>query len=265
MITESQLLDAIATAILNKQDLYIDRDAGAAATTSDFAFCAPYDSPAGHDLLFSTDDFIDRCIEEDCEDDDYISASDIKSGWDGEAEMPAWDQIRAYVAACDSNDNFSSIIESLEQMDVLTRDEYSEDMDTDMDTDKISAIMDAASSLYCRNDSESARQERYDVALRALSEELTLPITVDEAMGILNRLVNEIWFTEPINIVSGEDDEPDSIECSKWRHGYAQGYALQRSEDFGHEVLSDLLDLIGKTAEIQYDEGAWYISGIYNL
>lgn len=134
-----------------------------------------------------------------------------------------------------------------------------------MDTDKLDAIMDSASSLYCRNDSEAARQERYDVALRALSEELTLPLSVDDAMGILNRLVSEIWFTEPLNIVSGEDDEPESIECAEWKHGYAQGYALQRSEDFGCEVLSDLLDLIGKTAEIQYDEGAWYISGIYNL
>ena len=134
-----------------------------------------------------------------------------------------------------------------------------------MNTDKLDAIMDAASSTYCRNDSESARQERYDVALRALSEELTLPLSVDDAMGILNRLVNEIWYTEPLNIVSGEEDEPESIECSEWSHGYAKGYALQRSEDFGCEVLSDLLDLIGKTADIQYDDGAWYISGIYNL
>ena len=134
-----------------------------------------------------------------------------------------------------------------------------------MATDKLNAIMEEASSLYCRNDSEAARQERYDVALRALSEELTLPLSVDDAMGILNRLVNEIWYTEPLNIVSGEADEPDAIECAEWKHGYAQGYALQRSEDFGCEVLSDLLDLIGKTAEIQYDEGAWYISGVYNL
>ncbi|MGM9810291.1 MAG: hypothetical protein ACI30J_05410 [Paludibacteraceae bacterium] len=134
-----------------------------------------------------------------------------------------------------------------------------------MDTDKLDSIIYAASSTYCRNDSESARQERYDIAISALSEELTLPISVDDAMGILNRLVNEIWYTEPLNIVLGEDDEPDSIECAEWKHGYAQGYALQRSEDFGCEVLSDLLDLIGKTAEIQYDEGAWYISGVYNL
>lgn len=134
-----------------------------------------------------------------------------------------------------------------------------------MDTDKLNAIMEEASSLYCRNDSESARQERYDIAISALSEELTLPLSVDDAMGILNRLVNEIWFTEPLYIVYGEDDEPESIECSEWRHGYAQGYALQRSEDFGCEVLSDLLDLIGKEADIKYDEGAWYISGIYNL
>ena len=134
-----------------------------------------------------------------------------------------------------------------------------------MNADKINAIMADASSTYLRNDSEASRQKRYDAALRALRNELTLPLTVDSAMDILNRLVNEIWLTEPINIVSGEDDEPDSIECSEWRHGYAQGYALQRSEDFGHEVLSDLLDLIGKDAEIHYDDCGWYIEGIYNL
>lgn len=134
-----------------------------------------------------------------------------------------------------------------------------------MSTDKITAIMEAASSTYRRNDSESDRQERYDIALRALRKELPLPLTVDAAMDILNRLINEIWLTEPINIVSGEDDEPDAIECAEWRHGCAQGYAQQRAEDFGHEVLTDLLDLIGKSAEIHYDDCGWYINGIYNL
>lgn len=134
-----------------------------------------------------------------------------------------------------------------------------------MNTDKIDSIMAAASSTYRRNDSEADRQERYDIALRALRKELTLPLTVDAAKDILNRLIDEIWLTEPLSIVSGEDDEPDSIECAEWKHGYAQGYALQRSEDFGHEVLSDLLDLIGKEAEIHYDDCGWYIEGIYNL
>lgn len=135
-----------------------------------------------------------------------------------------------------------------------------------MNAEKIDSIMAAASSISLRNDSEAARQERYDIALRALRNELTLPITVDAAMDILNRLINEIWLTEPISIVADGDGElPDSIECSEWRHGYAQGYALQRSEDFRHEVLSDLLDLIGKDAEIHYDDCGWYIEGIYNL
>lgn len=134
-----------------------------------------------------------------------------------------------------------------------------------MNTDKIDAIMAAASSISRRNDSEADRQERYDIALRALRKELTLPLTVDAAKDILNRLIDEIWLTEPLSIVSGEDDEPDSIECAEWKHGYAQGYTLQRSEDFGHEVLSDLLDLIGKEAEIHYDDCGWYIENIYNL
>lgn len=138
MIARNDLLDAIATAILNKQDLYIDRDARSAATPADFEYRDAYDRPAGYDLLLSTDDFIDSCVigEEGCEDDDYISARDIVRGWDREAEMPTWEQIRDYVSACDSNDNFEAIIESLDQMDVLpsnedcyiaytlTRDEY---------------------------------------------------------------------------------------------------------------------------------------------
>ena len=113
MITESQLLDAIATAILNKQDLYIDSYAGAAATTADFEYCAPYDSPAGYELLFSASEFIDDCIEADCEDGDYISERDVKNGWYGEADMPTWEQIRDFVSACDSNDNFAYTIECL--------------------------------------------------------------------------------------------------------------------------------------------------------
>ena len=143
MITKDQLLDAIATAILNNQDLYIDRDARSAATTADFEYRDAYDRPAGYDLLLSTSDFIADCVigEEGCADDDYISARDIERGWDREAEMPTWEQIRDYVSACDSNDNFAAIIEILEQMDVLphhedssitytlTRDEAGEDDD----------------------------------------------------------------------------------------------------------------------------------------
>lgn len=116
MITKSQLLDAIATAILNKQALYIDRNARTEATTAAFEYCAPYDSPEGHDLLFSADDFIADAIigEENCEIYDCISALDIKNGWDGEAEMPTWEQIRDYVSGCDTNDNFAYTIECLE-------------------------------------------------------------------------------------------------------------------------------------------------------
>lgn len=127
MITRNDLLDAIATAIHTKYDLYIDRDARSAATPADFEYCNAYDRPAGYDLLLSTDDFIASCVidEEGCADDDYISALDIKRGWDREAEMPTWEQVRDYVSACDSNDNFEAIIESLDQMDVLPHHEGS--------------------------------------------------------------------------------------------------------------------------------------------
>ena len=39
--------------------------------------------------------------------------------------MPTWEQVRDYVSACDSNDNFEAIIESLDQMDVLPHHEGS--------------------------------------------------------------------------------------------------------------------------------------------
>ena len=115
MITKSQLLDAIATAISNKQALYIDRFDPSAATPSDFCYCAPYDSPEGVDLLFTSDEFIDDAIigEECCEICDCISALEIKHGWDGEADMPTWEQIREYVSVCDTNDNFAYTIDFL--------------------------------------------------------------------------------------------------------------------------------------------------------
>jgi hypothetical protein len=116
MITKDELLDAIAKAILNRKDLYINQDAREDATPDDFEFRDAYDRPRGYDLLLSTSDFIADCIigEEDCEDDDYISALDIKRGWRHEADMPTYEQIREYVSACDSNDNFEKIIESLD-------------------------------------------------------------------------------------------------------------------------------------------------------
>ena len=125
MITKSQLLDAIATAILNKQALFIDTFDPSAATTDDFAYCAPYDCPAGCELLFSPEDFIADAREGGrkchvfC--DDVIRSADIERGWNGEADMPTWEQIREYVAACDTNDNFAYTIECLKS------EEYMED------------------------------------------------------------------------------------------------------------------------------------------
>ena len=117
MITKSQFLDAIATAILNKNSLYIDTFDPTAATTDDFYYCAPYDSPAGYELLFSPEEFIADAIEGErtCHvfPDDLIYATDIERGWNGEADMPTWEQIRDYVSACDDNDNFAYTIECL--------------------------------------------------------------------------------------------------------------------------------------------------------
>lgn len=120
MITKSQLLNAIATAIRNKRHLYIDTFDPDAATTDDFYYCSPYDIPDCYDgcePLFSPGDFIASAIEGERTShvfrDDLIRATDIKRGWNGEAEMPTWEQIRDYVSACDTNDNFACLIECL--------------------------------------------------------------------------------------------------------------------------------------------------------
>lgn len=131
MITRNDLLDAIATAIYNNKDLYIDRDARSAATRADLTFAdsrSTYLLERSDELLLSTRDFIAACVdgeEGDNADHDYISAQDIKDGWDGDADMPSIKQIREYVDACDSNDNFADMIETLEDMDVLPHHEGS--------------------------------------------------------------------------------------------------------------------------------------------
>ena len=125
MITKSQFLDAIATAILNKESLYIDTFDPSAATTDDFYYCAPDISPDGCELLFSPEDFISDAIEGERTSyaffDDVIRSADIKRGWIGEADMPTWEQIREYVSCCDDNDNFAYTIECLKS------EEYMED------------------------------------------------------------------------------------------------------------------------------------------
>lgn len=128
MITRDQLMYAIATAIHDRQDLYIDTYARSSADDDDFAYVSACDDASGYTLLLSVRDFIARCIDGEAGgnyDHDYISAQDIKAGWDGDADMPSIKQIREYVAACDSNDNFADMIETLEDMDVLPHHEGS--------------------------------------------------------------------------------------------------------------------------------------------
>lgn len=128
MITRNGLLDAIATAIHDRQDLYIDTYARSSADDDDFAYVSACEDASGYTLLLSVRDFITACVEGERGgnyDHDYISAQDIKAGWDGDADMPSIKQIREYVSACDSNDNFADMIELLEDMDVLTHHEGS--------------------------------------------------------------------------------------------------------------------------------------------
>lgn len=145
MITRDQLMYAIATAIHDRQDLYIDDYARSSADDDDFAYVSACDDASGYTLLLSVRDFIARCIDgermsEDL-DDGLICAQDIQNGWDDAGPMPSLKQIRDYVAACDSNNNFEDMIDMLECYDVLphhegsslsytlTRDEAGEDDD----------------------------------------------------------------------------------------------------------------------------------------
>ena len=129
MITRNDLLDAIATAIRDEQDLYIDDYARSSADTDDFYYLEGGENVNGYTLLLATRTYISRCIEgermsEDV-DDGLICAQDIQNGWDDAGPMPSLQQIRDYVAACDSNDNFADMIEMLEDMDVLPHHEGS--------------------------------------------------------------------------------------------------------------------------------------------
>lgn len=129
MITRDQLMYAIATAIHDRQDLYIDTYARSSADDDDFAYVSACEDASGYTLLLATRTYISHCIEgermsEDV-DDGLICAQDIQNGWDGDADMPSIKQIREYVAACDSNDNFADMIETLEDMDVLPHHEGS--------------------------------------------------------------------------------------------------------------------------------------------
>lgn len=135
-----------------------------------------------------------------------------------------------------------------------------------MNTDKINAIISAAATINYVNITEASCQDRYDAAVIKLLKEGSRLLSADEAKDILNRLLRAVWDVEPISIVAdGDGVYPDAIECEHWKHLPADGSVLQRAETFGHEVLEDLLRLIGKEAEIHYDDCGWYIEGIYNL
>lgn len=129
MITRNDLLDSIAMAIRDGQDLYIDTYARSSADDDDFYYLEGGENVNGYTLLLATRTYISHCIEgermsEDV-DDGIICAQDIQNGWDESAPMPSLQQIREYVAACDSNDNFADMIDTLEDMDVLPHHEGS--------------------------------------------------------------------------------------------------------------------------------------------
>ena len=129
MITRDQLMHAIAMAIQDGQDLYIDSYAKSSATPEDFVYLESGEQVDGYTLLLKTRTFISQCIYGESigepADDGLICAQDIQNGWDESAPMPTIKQIREYVEACDSNDNFADMIETLENMDVLPHHEGS--------------------------------------------------------------------------------------------------------------------------------------------
>ena len=112
MITNSELLDAIASAITANAALFLPDDAGEGTTAEDFVISSTH--PFCHACLLSAPDFIADCVigEESGSDPNYITARDITRGWAKEAEMPTYEQIRDYVSACDMNGNFQAIIDA---------------------------------------------------------------------------------------------------------------------------------------------------------
>ena len=129
MITRNELMNAIAMAIQDGQDLYIDSYAKSSATPEDFYYLESGENVSGYTLLLSTRTFISHCIYGESigepADDGLICAQDIQNGWDESAPMPSLQQIREYVDACDSNNDFDDMIDELECFDVLPHHEGS--------------------------------------------------------------------------------------------------------------------------------------------
>lgn len=129
MITRSELMHAIAMAIQDGQDLYIDSYAKSSATPEDFYYLEGGENVSGYTLLLSTRTFISHCIYGESigepADDGLICAQDIQNGWDESAPMPSLQQIREYVDACDINNNFEDMIDELKCYDVLPHHEGS--------------------------------------------------------------------------------------------------------------------------------------------
>lgn len=129
MITRNELMNAIAMAIQDGQDLYIDSYAKSSATPEDFVYLEGGEQVDGYTLLLKTRTFISHCIYGESigepADDGLICAQDIQNGWDESAPMPSLQQIREYLDACDANGNFDDMIDELESYDVLPHHEDS--------------------------------------------------------------------------------------------------------------------------------------------
>lgn len=91
MITNSELLDAIAAAITANAALFLPDDAGEGTTAEDFVISSTH--PAGHACLLSAPDFIAAAREA------------------GDAAAPS-DDVAEWVSACDMNGNFQAIIDA---------------------------------------------------------------------------------------------------------------------------------------------------------
>lgn len=114
---------------------------------------------------------------------------------------------------------------------------------------------------------ERAKIEAYDEATTQMIKLVREgePLTLDEAIKVFNRLLNELWFVEPIYTVVDEDRRYESLECEDWKHGYFDGYDRLRMETFSSEVLYDLMEVIQEWERVEYDEGRVFVRDASSL
>ena len=114
---------------------------------------------------------------------------------------------------------------------------------------------------------ERAKIEAYDEAVTQMTKLVREgePLTLDEAIKVFNRLLNELWFIEPVYTVVDEDRRHETLECEDWKHGYTEGHLRQRVETFSREVLYDIMEVIQEWENVRYEEGRAFVENASSL